>query len=672
MTPRSSRPRQTVTIAEALNLAIQHHQAGHLSQAETIYRQVLQAEPQNSSALHLLGVLAAQTENYTMAIALIQRAIAIDGKIPLFYSNLASAFIAQGHYAQAVYQCQRALALESEHAEALNNLGLALFNLGKLTEAINCYRRALIQNPRYIEAQHNLGIAFHQYGAIDDAIACYQQTVKLNPQYFKAYNNLGIAYRDIGKLSESLACYQKALAIHPQYPEAYVGLGNLYKDQARLPEAIHCYRQALAIKPTSAMAQDNLLLALHYTEEVTPAMIFAEHQSLLTQMVSSSAFPFLKTHVNDRHPHRRLKIGYVSADFYKHSVAYFIEPLLAQHDRCQFEIYCYYNDAKNDEVTQRLQQYADHWLNCVGMPDTALAETIRQAQIDILVDLSGHTGKNRLPVFAQKPAPIQVTYLGYPDTTGLSTVDYRLTDSYADPIGVSDSLSTEKLVRLSGSYFCYQPYPQSPPVSDLPLLQNGVVTFGSFNNSAKWSPTILALWAQVLHAVPNSQLLLKANSYLFTDVAVRESFAERFAQLGIPSTRLILRDRTADTAEHLAMYQQVDIGVDSYPYNGATTTCEALWMGVPVVTLVGQTHAARTGLSILTAVGLPELVARTPAEYVALCTKLANDLEHLQTLRNTLRLRLQTSSLLDTVTFTRQVEVQYRQMWIKWLTPLRS
>lgn len=678
MTHRPSRSKHTVTIADAINLAIQHHQAGRLTQAETIYRHILQADPNNSSALHLLGVIAAQTEDYATAITLIQRAIAIDSHVPVFYSNLASAFIAHGQFAQAVYQCRQALALEPTHAEALNNLGLALFNLGQLADAITYYRQALMQNPTYIEAQHNLGIAFHQYGAIDDAIACYQQTVKLNPNYYKAYNNLGIAYRDSGKLSESWACYQKALAIHPHYPEAYVGLGNLYKDQARLPEALQCYRQALAIKPTSVMAHDNLLLALHYTDEVTAAAIFAEHQHFGQHQVSAqlaggktgtstpAVFPFLKAFVNDRHPQRCLKIGYVSADFYKHSVAYFIEPLLSQHDHSQFEVYCYYNDAKSDDITARLQQYADHWLNCVGMPDAALAEMIRQAQLDILVDLGGHTNKNRLLTFARKPAPIQVTYLGYPDTTGLTTVDYRLTDHYADPEGVSDQLSTETLVRLPSSYFCYQPYTRSPTVTELPSLKNGVITFGSFNNSAKWSPTALALWAQVLHAVPHSQLLLKANSYLFNDESMRASFIDRFAQLGIPATRLILRDRLTDTVEHLATYQQVDIGVDSYPYNGATTTCEALWMGVPVVTLVGTTHAARTGLSILTAAGLSELVAWTPAEYVAICVKLAADPEYLQALRRDLRSRLQASPLLDAVTLTREVEAQYRQMWVKW------
>jgi predicted O-linked N-acetylglucosamine transferase (SPINDLY family) len=349
----------------------------------------------------------------------------------------------------------------------------------------------------------------------------------------------------------------------------------------------------------------------------------------------------------------------VSGDFRRHSVAYFITPILAQHNHDQFEIFCYDNNTVADEINQSLQRYADHWVNCSSLSDEELTNRIRQDQIDILVDLSGPTSKNRLLVFARRPAPIQVTYLGYPTTTGLTAIDYRITDKYVDVTGINDSWNAEVPIKLSTCFFCYQPYADSPPVNDLPMLQTGRVTFSSFNSLAKLSPEILILWARVLNAVPNSTLLIKTRHV--SEPAVRQHLENRFAKFGIPPSQLRLEDRTPPPA-YLQTYHQVDIALDSYPFNGGLTTCEALWMGIPVVTLVGNRHVSRMGLSILTTLGLTELIADTPEKYIQTCLKWVKEVEYLQTLRQELRRRMESSPLMDAVSFTANLEKVYQRI----------
>jgi predicted O-linked N-acetylglucosamine transferase (SPINDLY family) len=703
---------QTLTIPQLLELALQHHQAGDLPQAgitplegvlslhkaEQLYRQVLQMQPTNADAWHLLGVLAHQVKNYPVAVELIRKAITLNHTAPTFYNNLGNALREQEQLTAAMECYQRALTLDSQFAEAHNNLGNVFILQGSLIEAVTCFQRALSLNPNYVNAYKNLGIALNELGKFAEAIHCYQRALSLSPNNAEVYHNLGKVFKNLAKFTEAEACYQRALELNPNFPdayndlgntlqeegklteaennfrralaldatfgEAYHNLGNLLKDQGMLEEAIASYRQALQIKSLGVI-QSSLLFTLNYVSGYDRATLFSEHQRFNELHILPLAH-LIKPHLNQRNPGRKLKIGYVSPDFHRHSVAYFIEPLLAQHDHQQFEVFCYSNNIKNDEVTQRLQPLVDHWLTCVGLSDEALAERIRQDQIDILVDLAGHTGNNRLLVFARQPAPVQVTYLGYSNTTGLSTIDYRLTDSYTDPEGVADKFSSEQLVRLPGSYFCYQPPEVSSPLPNqrLPVIQNGYLTFGAFNNYAKLSPSIIAIWAQLLRAVPDSKLLVKARS--LNNTATQRACQERFAKLGIPADRLILTGYAPAMTEHLSLYNQVDIALDSFPYNGATTTCETLWMGVPVVTLVGETHVARMGLSILSAVGLTELIAYTEAEYLTICLKLVNNIDDLQNLRASLRERMKASPLMDAPTFTRHLEEAYRQLWERW------
>ena len=508
----------------------------------------------------------------------------------------------------------------------------------------------------------DLAIQNHRSGNLQQAMTLYRKVLKVQPNNINALHLLGVIFAQQEDYTTATDLIKQAIHHNNTVPIFYQSLGNVLRGQGKSDEAIVQYRQALTLDPKHVISHQNLLITLNCVGNVDLATIFAEHQRFDQQ----HALPLTaQAHQNDRTRERRLKIGYVSPDFWNHAVAHFIEPILVHHNREQFEIYCYYNRAERDEFTQRLQQQADQWVDCVTLTDEALSTRIRQDQIDILVDLTGHNTDNRLLVFTRKPAPIQATYLGYPSTTGLSAIDYRITDNYADPAPVADPYSVETLVRMPCSYFCYQPLKNSPAVNPLPALKNKYLTFGSFNNYSKVTTETVQLWAEVLKAIPTSKLLVKTKN--FADKHIRQAFIERFAQLGIEANRLILIGYIRSAQGHLRTYQQVDLGLDTYPYNGATTTCEALWMGVPVVTLVGERHASRMGLSILSALNLSEFIATTPEAYVARCVEFANNINALKKWRQILRETMQQSSLLDAVTFTNHLEVAYQQMWYRYI-----
>jgi predicted O-linked N-acetylglucosamine transferase (SPINDLY family) len=427
-----------------------------------------------------------------------------------------------------------------------------------------------------------------------------------------------------------------------------------------LDDAIAAYRQAMLLWPHFSDANSNLLLALNYHAGMEPRTIFEEHLRWNRELAEPLR-PFIQTPRNDRSPDRRLRIGYVSPDFRDHPVGHFLLPLLAKHDHERFEIFCYAPPVPPpDSMTERLRAHADHWRSLTGLADGRAAELIRQDQIDILVDLSGHTSYHRLLLFAHKPAPVQVTWLGYPNTTGLATMDYRLTDAYADPPGLSESWHSEQLWRLPQCAWCYR----SPGSSPVTLRNNGPITFGCFNNFAKVTEPMLLLWARILQAVPHSRLLLKTRA--LGSGSTQQRVRQILCEAGIGAERLELRGYEAAYDDHLAFYQRLDIALDTFPYHGTKTTCEAMWMGVPVVTLAGTTHASRVGVSLLSNIGLPELVASTPEEYVRLAAELATDASRLSHLRNTLRQRMEGSPLMDAPRFARDVDSAYRSMWQKW------
>ena len=648
---------------QAFALALAHHQAGRLAEAETIYRQILAAEPHHSDALHLLGVIAHQLDRHELAVEMIRQAIGIDPVHPAYHDNLGSALRALGRLDEAIACSHRALALRPDDPETYSNLGNALREQGRVDEAIAAYRRALELRPDYAAAQNNLGLALRDRGDLAGAIAAYRQALQLQPSYPDALNNLGVALHGQGEFDAAIASYQHALRLQPDCAEAHTNLGVTLHHRGEFAAAIAAYRRALECQPDDAQAHCNLLLILHYPDDLDPAAIFAEH-CRWDEAHARPLAPGLAAHANLPDPERRLRVGYVSPDFREHAVASFFENLLAAHDRDRVEVFCYDDVRAEDAVTLRLQKHAACWRKIRGVSDAQVAELIREDRIDILVDLAGHTSRHRLLVFARQPAPVQVTYLGYCDTTGMKAMDYRLTDALADPPGATEHLHSEQLIRLPASAWCFRPPADAPPVNALPLHRAGHLTFGCFNGLPKLNPATLILWSRILLAVPGSRLLLK--NVGLREPSVQSRIRGVLEHAGIAAERITLLGPAPNIAEHLAAYGRVDIALDTFPYHGTTTTCEALWMGVPVVTLAGPTHESRVGVSLLTNAGLPELIARDRDEYSRLAVQLAADVTRLADLRATLRARLAASPLLDAPRFARNVEAAYRAMWRQW------
>ena len=623
-----------VTANQLAAAALDSHLSGNLAQAEQLYRQVLEVEPDNGNALSFLGALAYQAGRLEEAAGFYRRAVELKPNSAAVHHSLGNVLHALGQTEQANAAFRRATECDPNHAEAHFNLGNGLFDQNRLAEAAASYRRALAIRPHNPDALCNLGNVLEAQGELDEAVAAYRNALVLRPDLAHVHNNLG----------------------------------NILKERGLTVEAAASYRRALAINPALAGVHSNLLFALNYAGH-DAAALFAEHLGWARQHAEPLT-ALAAAHGNVAEPLRRLKIGYVSADLREHPVARFIEPVLARHDRVGFEIFCYSNDDGADEVTARLRASSDHWRTIAGLGDAAAEQTIRADGIDILVDLSGHTARNRLTLFARRPAPVQATWIGYPNTTGMSAMAYRLTDACADPAGAADSLHSETLVRLPRTFLCYRPEPESPEVGPLPAATAGYVTFGSFNNLPKITPEVVAVWARILARLPHARLLLKSGP--LADAAARSRYLALFAEQGIAAQRITLAAKVAAVSGHLALYNEVDIGLDPFPYNGTTTTCEAMWMGVPVVTLAGERHAARVGVSLLGAVGLDELVAENEEAYVEKAVALASDLERLSSLRAGLRPRVQQSPLCDEAGFTRALEDSYRAMWKTWCEQRRQ
>lgn len=547
----------------------------------------------------------------------------------------------------------------TELADAYRALGEMAMQRGDRPAALDNLLKALQFNPALEGVYCPLCVLLLQSGRAADAKTVMLEGLKRFPGQPDFDYYLGNLLLKEGAYDDAIASFERVLAVQPDYPEVLSNLGLALKNRGQPEAALEAFRRALALDPGLSETHSNLLLTMLYCAGLAPADIYAEHLRFAARF-EAPLRPSWQPHANPPEPHRRLKIGYVSADFCRHTAANLIEPVLANHDKSAFEIYLYYNHTVEDEATRRFIGLADHWRPCRDDSDQQLAESIRADGIDILVDLSGHTAGNRLLAMARKPAPLQASWMGYQFTTGLASIDYRISDAATDPPGMTERYHSETVLRLPAQGQ-FQPDPDSPPVGPLPALGAGHVTFACLNNLAKINQTAVRLWARILHAVPDARMILGHAG----QPAVRQRLLDMFAREGVPAQRL-LPQPTMTRAEYLALHQHIDLALDSFPYNGGTTTFHALWMGVPVVALAGDTPVSRAGTTLMTAAGHPEFVAASEDDYVALAVAWANDLPRLAHVRDTLRAGAGKMMGSDPHYLTRPLEALYREIWQRW------
>jgi len=561
-----------------------------------------------------------------------------------------------GAFEDAVVLCERLLAVEPTHVPAWLWKAQALFQAGHTAAAEHAMTSAAALPGKHPAGWNNLGNLLDDLGRPQDAQAALNRAIAQAPDFSLAHNNLGTVLAGQGQYAAAAAAHRKALEWDAHNLAAMNNLGVALLEQGLAREAVAAFDKVRAVDPSMHDAADNRLYADIYSER-DPRAIHAAH---VAWGKSAPAVPAMRP--ADPSPTRRLRVGYVSPDFRRHSVSFFVEPLLAAHDANAVEAFCYADVAHGDAVTARLKAAAQHWRDSNRLSNDALLNLVREDHIDILVDLAGHTKGNRLAVFARRAAPVQVTAWGYPATTGLPAMDYRLCDGVTDPLSEADLWSVEALVRLAPGLHCYAPPADAPTVGPLPALAARRITFGSFNKLAKISPATVALWSAALKAVPGSRLLLKTKP--LAEAETRTRIEHMFAVQGIDAGRLDLRGWVPGDQGHLDLYNQIDIALDTVPYNGTTTTCEALWMGVPVLTAAGRGHAARVGASLLAQANMTAWVV--PAdEFAARAAAFARGLDGLVRIRQNLRAQIAASPLCDAAAHARGVEAAYRAIWRK-------
>jgi protein O-GlcNAc transferase len=602
-----------------------------------------------------MGQAQLRLGRFKEAIESNRRALKLKANLPIAHLNLAHGLRDSGDNSQAIAEYRRAIELEPRSDVGYIGLAGVLMNQGQLEETIAVCRKAIEINPNSARAYLYLGTALQAQGRLEDAIAAYRHSIRLEPRDAQAHGFLGAALSKCGLPDEAIAAFAKALELKPDLAQIHTNIVAAYKDRGQLDEAIASCRRAMELQPANPRAQSNLILIQNYHPDYTAKMLLEETQRW-AQRHAQPLGKAIQPHHHDRSSQRRLRIGYVSADIYIHPVGRFLLPLLAHHDHQNFQVHCYSDTQQIDFMTADARRMSDGWHETAGLSDAALAEQIRADQIDILIDLSLHTG-SRLLVFARKPAPVQATWLGYPGTTGLREIDYRISDPYIDPVGQTESDYVERTIRIP-SYWCYQPIEPSPAVSELPAQRNGWITFGCLSNFSKVTAPALEMWAGVMNQTPDSRLLLTSNPGQH-----RQRVKRSFENHDIDPQRIQFLDRIP-IEEYLAKYGEIDIALDTTPFAGGTTTCDAIWMGVPVVTLAGRTAVGRSGVSLLSNVGFPELIAQSPQQYIEIAVELAKDLPRLAKLRSGLREKMQRSPLMDVRRFAADMEAAYRQMWI--------
>jgi predicted O-linked N-acetylglucosamine transferase (SPINDLY family) len=608
-----------MTIQQAMEIATQHHRAGEFAQAEAIYRQVLEVDPHHSDALHLLGLLASQHATPQLAVEMVGRAIAIHPNIATYH----------------------------------HTLGNALRQLGRIDEALVAYATAVELTPDSAQVWMDYALAHVAANHPQRAAEVLRQAMAQIPDHPDLHNNLGLLLHKLGDLDEAAVHLRKAVALRPDQPLYCSNLGTTLQDNGEIEEAVQAFRNGVDAAPDDPFLWSCYLYELNFDPHASPALI-REELERWRRIIAQPLRPHIQPASNDRSPDRRLRIGYVSPNFNHHVVARNLLPLLRRHDHAAFEIFCYSDHQYSDDTTAEIKACCDTWRDCTSLSHQQLIDQIRSDRIDLLVDLALHMEGNRLPVFACKPAPVQICFAAYPGSTGLDTIDYRLTDPHLEPPDATEPVGPEAPLRMLESFWCYEDFATDEPPSPPPAVANGWITFGCLNNFSKVNAIVLDLWARVLEAVPDSRIRILA-----PDTSCRQRVV---AALGVERDRIEFVG-FCDRDEYLRRYQQIDISLDTYPYNGHTTSLDAWWMGVPVVSLCGTHPVSRAGISHARNLGMTDVVTQTPDDYLSLAVALAGDLPRLVELRRTLRQRMAQSPLMDGLKFARSVETAYRSGW---------
>jgi predicted O-linked N-acetylglucosamine transferase (SPINDLY family) len=638
---------------------------GSLDEAEQWYRKALELEPGQVQARGNLANLALARRQFDAAIAGYREVLAEAPDSAESWNNMGNALGEVGRYEEAQAAYDEALRIDPNYAVVHNNRGNVLRRQGRAEEAIIEYRKALERDPQFIEAINNLAVALEDLGWGREAVACFEQAIALRPEYVDPLINLANYWRDHGRPSVAVDLLRRALGIQGGSPYIWNNLGCVLSDLGDVDEGIACWRKAVELMPSNWQAHSNLLLNMHYTGEYCPLEIAEAHFSFGRRFGRAGSPPSRQHRQNGpRQNGQSIRIGYLSADFRRHSVAFFLEPVLERHDRRRFEVFCYSDVMRPDAVTARFRDLAgDGWRDIRGIHDADFAGMVARDRIDLLVETGGHTANSRLLLLAGRVAPVQVSWLGYPNTTGLETMDYRITDAVADPPGETDSWHTEKLVRIPGGFLCFRPPADAPAVFPPPSTLGQPFTYGSFNNMAKISAETVSAWAEILRRAPGTRLAIKNKA--LSGEETRRRLIERFAGEGIPAGRILMSGLIDSLAGHLEAYKIVDVALDTYPYHGTTTSCEALWMGVPVVSRLGTAHVSRVGASLSGAVLGGEAggwLGTSREEYIEKAVEWSLRGDELKGLRAGLRERMRQSCLCDETGFTRRLESAYREM----------
>ena len=711
-------------LQEILSNLLENFKRGKFDYAKKIALSLTKDFPNHPFAWSILGGIYLQQKNYDLAIKTCKKYLELAPDDPQGHVNLGNIYFQnndldnaqasflktlslksndelanyrmgqimqkKGKYKEAEKKFKYIIEINPNSAEVLNSLGVVKKYLGKSNEAIKNFKEALKIKPNYVDAYYNLANILYEIRHLDNAEIYYKKVIQLNSNHFYAYNNLGNVYNIQNKIKKAILNFKKSILINKNFYlaylnlakvfikvgfldeavlnlnntikldqknyEAYNVLGNVYLKKRKYEQALDFYEKAIKINPNFVDAYNNKNYCLNFIYKLNLDFVYKEHMKFGSQFENTKDLEtplYIKKTI-----YNKIKVGYVSADFYEHSVSFFFEPLIKNHNTKNFEIFCYYNNNKFDHVTKRLKSYCENWRSIFLKKNEDVIKNILQDNIDILVDLSGHTNGNRLLVFAKKPAPIQVSWLGYPNTTGLSSIDYRLTDSIADPKGKNDMFYSEELFRLPNGFQCYNGHNNVKSSISIPYEKNGYITFGSFNNFAKINKNVVKAWLKILKLVPNSRLLLKSSDVNFKNF-INQQYLSDFR---IDKDRIIYLERFLDIKEHLKNYNKIDIALDTFPFNGATTSFEALWMGVPVITLNGDRHVSKVGASILTNINLTEFISADLDTYIDQAVQLASNIKYLKFLRMNLRNKMKKSPITDGINFAFDVENAYRYM----------